>query len=167
MNLFLLRHGQAAEGDGLDLADDAGRPLTAKGRRQLRETAAAWRAMELRFDLVFSSSLLRAWQTAEVVAKEMSLNRRPAEAAELRPGGGARELIERVAVLKPPPENVLLIGHEPDLSEMVSLLVTGRRGAGFALKKGGLAKLEIEKLRAGKCARLAWLLTPRQMKLMR
>jgi len=52
------------------------------------------------------------------------------------------------------------------LSELISLLVTGKVGAGFALKKAGLAKLELENLRAGKCATLAWLLTPAQMKLL-
>ena len=60
-----------------------------------------------------------------------------------------------------------MVGHEPDFSELISLLVTGQTGASVALKKGGLAKLEIEKIRDGKCATLAWLLTPTQMKLMR
>ena len=62
---------------------------------------------------------------------------------------------------------MLLVGHEPDLSNLISLLVTGSRDAGFTLKKAGVAKLEVEKLCAGKCAALAWLLTPAQMKLMR
>lgn len=64
------------------------------------------------------------------------------------------------------PENLLLVGHEPDLSKLISLLVAGKIGPGFALKKAGLAKLEVESLRAGQCATLAWLLTPTQMNLM-
>ena len=86
---------------------------------------------------------------------------------ELQPGGNMPKLIQRILTLKPPPENILLVGHEPDLSNLIFWLVTGKTGAGFALKKSGLAKLKIKKLRAGKCATLAWLLTPAQLKLMR
>jgi phosphohistidine phosphatase len=167
MNLFLLRHGIAVERGDLDFANDDARPLTPKGKRQLRQAAAALRALELRFDAILSSPLVRARQTAEIVAAELKLQKRLAFADELKPGGSAKKLVQKIAALKPPPENILLVGHEPDFSELISLLVTGATGAGFALKKGGLAKLEIEKLRAGKCATLAWLLTPAQMKLMR
>jgi len=167
MKLFLLRHGIAVERGDLDFANDAERPLTPKGKRQLRQAAAALRALELRFDAILSSPLVRARQTAEIVAAELKSKRRPAFADELKPGGSAKKLVQKIAALESPPENLLLVGHEPDFSEFISRLVTGKTGAGFALKKGGLAKLEIEKLRVGKCATLAWLLTPTQMKLMR
>jgi phosphohistidine phosphatase len=167
VNLYFLRHGIAEERDEFDYAQDAARILTPKGKKQLRTVAAALRAMELRFDMILSSPLLRARQTAEIIAAELKLKKRLALADELKPGGAAKKLVQKIGGLKPSPENVLLVGHEPDFSELISLLVTGHAGAGFALKKGGLAKLEIEKLRAGKCATLAWLLTPAQMKLMR
>ena len=166
MNLFFLRHGIAVERDEFDYASDAARPLTPKGKKQLRAAAAALRAMELRFDVIFSSPLVRAKQTAEIIAAELKLQKRLVFADELKPGGSAKKLVQTIGGLKPLPENILLVGHEPDFSELISLLVTGNTGAGFALKKGGLAKLEIEKLRVGKCASLAWLLTPAQMKLM-
>jgi phosphohistidine phosphatase len=166
MNLFLLRHGLAVERGSPGFANDAVRPLTPKGRRQLLKTTAALKKMELSFDLIFSSPLLRAKQTAEIVAGALKLKRRLVFAAELPPGGDAQKLIQRISALKPPPQNILLVGHEPALGELISLLVTGTAGAGFALKKGGLAKLEAERLCAGNCATLAWLLTPAQMKLM-
>ena len=164
MELFLLRHGLAVERGTPGFANDADRPLTPQGRRQLRKIAAAMRRMELSFDAILSSPFLRARQTAEIVAKELKLKNRLTFADELQPGGNAKKLIEKLATLKPPPENILLVGHEPDLSNMISWFVTGATGAGFVLKKGGLAKLEIKKLRAGKCATLAWLLTPRLLK---
>jgi len=167
MNLFLLRHGVAVERDEFDYAGDAARPLTSKGRKQLRGVAAALRAMGVCFDVILSSPLVRARQTAEIIAAELKLQKRLVFADELKPGGDAKKLFQKIAGLKKVPGNVLLVGHEPDFSELISLLVTGSRGGGFALKKGGLAKLEIEKLRAHKCAILAWLLTPAQMKLMR
>jgi phosphohistidine phosphatase len=167
VNLFLLRHGLAVEREEFNFANDEFRPLTPKGKRQLRKIAAALRAMELRFDVILSSPLVRARQTAEIVAAELKLRKRIALANELKPGGGAKKLVLKILAQKINSGDVLLVGHEPDLSQLISLLVTGGRDAGFALKKAGLAKLEIEKLRAGKCATLAWLLTPAQMKLMR
>jgi phosphohistidine phosphatase len=167
MNLYFLRHGIAVEGDEFDYANDAARRLTPKGRKQLHTIAAAMRAMDLRFDKILSSPLVRAQQTAEIIAAELKLELRMEFTDELKPGASAKKLIHQINELKPGPENILLVGHEPDFSELISLLVTGHAGGGFALKKSGLAKLEIEKLRAGKCAILAWLLTPGQMKLMR
>ena len=84
----------------------------------------------------------------------------------LAPGGQAAILLRQLAREKPVPGTILLVGHEPDLSRLISLLVTGGMQLQLDFKKGGLCKLEVEKLRAGKCATLAWLLTPRQMRTM-
>ena len=85
----------------------------------------------------------------------------------LAPGGDAAGLFRQLSRMKPAPEKLLLVGHEPDLSRLISRLVTGGVQLQMDFKKGGLCKLEVEKLRAGKCAALVWLLTPKQMKLMR
>ena len=167
MNLFLLRHGLAVEPGTAGFENDASRPLTPKGKLQLRIIVAVMRVMELRFEVIWSSPLVRARQTAEMVAKDLKARRQLELVEELSPGGDAVKLIKKLRALKPAPKNILLVGHEPDLSELISRFVTGKTGAGFALKKAGLAKLEVEKLRAGRCATLAWLLTPGQMKLMR
>lgn len=164
MNLFLLRHGIAVERGTPGFSNDDARPLTPKGKRQLRKIAAALRALEPGFDAVLSSPLVRARQTAEIVAAELKLKKRLAFADELKPGSGAKMLVQKIGALEAAPENILLVGHEPDFSGLISLFITGKTGAGLVLKKGGLAKLEIENLRAGKCAVLAWLLTPKQMK---
>jgi len=167
MDFFLLRHGIAVEREGFGSASDGLRPLTAKGRRQLRQTCGALRKLKLEFELIWSSPLVRARQTAEIVATELKLKKRLAFADELKPGGSPKKLVEKISRQHPAAKKILLVGHEPDLSRLVSLLVTGEPGLQLDFKKGGLAKLEIEELRAGKCAVLAWLLTPKQMKLMR
>ena len=167
MDLFLLRHGLAVERDEFDFARDELRPLTAKGKKQLLPVVAAMRAHKLDLDLILSSPLVRARETAEIVAAKLKLKPRLYFVNELKPGGDVKKLVQIITGQKRLPANVLLVGHEPDFSELISLFVTGNTGAGFKLKKAGLAKLEIEKLRAGKCATLAWLLTPAQMKLMR
>ena len=166
MNLFLLRHGLAVEREEFHFANDPLRPLTPKGKRQLHKVAAAMRAMEINFNVILSSPLVRARQTAEIVAANLKFKKRLDFADELKPGSDAKKLVQKIVGLKKAPLNVLLVGHEPDFSELISLFVTGKTGAGFTLKKAGLAKLKIENLRAGKCATLTWLLTPTQMRLM-
>jgi phosphohistidine phosphatase len=167
MELFLLRHGIAVERGDLDYKNDAERPLTAKGRRELRRVAAAMRKMKLSFDLMLSSPLVRAKQTAEIVAMELKLQKLLKFSDTLKHGNNAKTLIGGLNHLKPAPEKILLVGHEPDLGELISLLVSGKPDANFALKKGGLAKLEIvKKLSAGRCATLVWLLTPKLMERM-
>jgi phosphohistidine phosphatase len=166
MEIFLLRHGLAVERGTTGFKDDALRPLTPKGRRQLRKIAGAIKKLERDFDLIWSSPFLRAKQTAEIVASELKLKKRLKFSNALAPGGAAAILLRQLERHKPAPKKILLVGHEPDLSRLVSLLVTGGLQLEMDFKKGGLCKLEAEKLRAGKCATLAWLLAPKQMKMM-
>lgn len=166
MNLYILRHGIAIERGSPEFENDSERPLTPEGERQLYKTSRALKKMKLDFDLVLSSPFARARQTAEIVADELKLKRRLKFSDELQPDGSAKKLFRQLHDLKPAPENILLVGHEPYLSRLISLLVSGDENTAIDFKKGGLCKLEAEKLRAGKCAALAWLLTPKQMKLM-
>ncbi len=166
MKIHILRHGIAVMRDDLDVGNDSGRQLTAKGKRQLRQTATAMKQMGLRFDLILSSPYLRARQTAEIVAESLKLTKRLKFSDALEPDGSLKNLIGQLNESKPAPENVLLVGHEPYLSCLISLLTTGGMDLAMDFKKGGLCKLEIEKLSHGRCATLVWLLTPRQMKLM-
>ena len=152
--------------DDLDVENDSKRQLTPKGKRQLRQAAAAMKTLGLRFDLILSSPYLRAKQTAEIVAESLKLKRRLKFSDELAPDGSPKNLVGQLNELKPEPENVLLVGHEPYLSRLISLLTTGDMDLAMDFKKGGLCKLEMEKLSYDRCATLAWLLTPRQMKLM-
>jgi len=166
VNLYILRHGIATERGTPGFKTDADRALTPKGRRQLGQIAAAMKNMDLRFDLILSSPFVRARQTAEIVAKLLRLKKRLAFSDELTPGGNPKALIRQFNELQPAPENALLVGHEPYLSRLVALLVSGGAAPHLELKKGGLCKLETGALRLGRCATLAWLLTPKQMKLM-
>ena len=146
--------------------NDADRPLIPKGERRLRSVAAAMKKLELSFDLILSSPFVRAKQTAEIVASELKLKKRIEFFDGLVPGGNPKALIHALNELNPAPENVLLVGHEPYLSRLISLLVSGHADAVIEMKKGGLCRLEVVELRHGQCARLAWLLTPAQMELM-
>jgi phosphohistidine phosphatase len=166
MNLYILRHGIAVDPGTPDFPRDADRPLTPKGERKLQQIAEAMLAIELSFDLILSSPYVRARQTAEIVAEAFEARKKLEFTDSLTPGGSAKKLIELLNHLRPPPENVLLSGHEPYLSGLISLLVSGDAGFSVVMKKGGLCKLSVESLKPGRCASLEWLLTPRQMELM-
>jgi len=166
MNLYLLRHGIAVEPDTLEYSHDADRPLTSEGERKLGLIADAMRALDLAFDLILSSPYVRARQTAEIIAEAFSARKKLEFDHSLACGGDPKELVEHLKRRQPPLEHVLLVGHEPYLSGLVSLLVTGNANSRVVFKKGGLCKLSTESLKYGRCAVLEWLLTPRQMALM-
>jgi len=170
MNLFLLRHGIASDPgeDGLpkDLKD-AERPLSTKGKQRMWRITEAMRTMDLKFGAVVSSPLLRAKQTAQIVTEALELRRKLILTDNLAPEGSPKALIEQLMELGSHPKNILLVGHEPYLSKLIAMLLAGNTTAKIDLRKGGLAKLEVEKLRFARCATLAWLLTPKQFALMK
>jgi len=166
MNIYLLRHGLAVEPGARGYASDADRPLTKEGEHKLRDIAEAMRKLELCFDLILSSPYQRARQTAEIVAEGLKARRKLEFSDTLTPHGSTEKLVDFLNRLKPKPESVLLVGHEPHLSGLISRLVSGDRGFQVVLKKGGLAKLDVESLHHGRCAALEWLLTSGQLRLM-
>jgi phosphohistidine phosphatase len=166
MNLYLLRHGLAVEPGSPGYATDADRPLTAEGERKMERIAEAMKALELSFDLILSSPYLRARQTAEIVAKTLKARKRLELADVLTPAHGPERVVAHLKSLAPTPQDALLVGHEPGLSELISFLVGGGADLAITMKKGGLCKLAAEPLTAGHCASLEWLLTPKQMLLM-
>ncbi len=165
VNIFILRHGIAEDREEWN-KNDSLRPLTAEGEKQLQKISKALKKMELEFDLILSSPYERAKKTAEIVAQKLELKERLRFSDELRCGGDPSQLIGQITALKPLPENLLLVGHEPYLSQLVSLLVSGDPDLEIDFKKAGLCKLKTGRLQFGRCARLSWLLTPKQMELM-
>lgn len=159
-----MRHGIAVDRGEPGFAEDAARPLTGKGRRQLRQIAPGLRRLAGRLDWILSSPLVRARQTAEIIAAELNLEKRLEFSNALAPGGAPALLLRQLGRAKSAPDKLLLVGHEPDLSRFVSLLLTGGPDLQLELKKGGICKLEAQTLRADRCATLAWLLTPKQLK---
>jgi len=165
MEVYFLRHGLAVEPGTAGFEDDILRPLTAKGRRQLRKIAGAIKNLEPDIDLILSSPLVRAKQTAEIVADKLKLKKQLRYSDALAPRGSVASLLRQLE--REQPNKVLLVGHEPDLSRLVSLLVTGGSDLQMDFKKAGLCKVEAETLRNGKCGTLQWLLTPKQLKELR
>ena len=163
MEIYILRHAIAVERGTPGYKKDSDRPLTKEGEAKMRQIAEAMLGMELKFDLILSSPYVRAEQTAQIVANE--LDEEVTFTDLLVPDGNALDLIAEINDEKP--QRVLLVGHEPDLSRLISVLVTGGSDAAIELKKGGLCKLTSEKLSFGQCATLNWLLTPKQLRTLR
>jgi phosphohistidine phosphatase len=121
--IYLLRHGDAEDGNG----DDAARRLTAKGERQARAAGRALAAREARIDACLTSPRVRAAETARLACAALEVE--PEVSAEL--GGGSCDSLALAAGRG----DVLLVGHEPDFSGEVARLTGGR----VKMRKGGLA----------------------------
>jgi phosphohistidine phosphatase len=138
--IYLLRHGDAQDGSG----DDAARRLTSKGERQSEAAGRALATLGVQIDACLSSPKVRALDTARIAAEQLDVEVEAAEALR----GGDFDPLELAAGRG----EVLLVGHEPDLSNAVATLT----GAKLKLRKGGVAAVEDGTLQA--------LLTPRQLR---
>lgn len=161
MKLYILRHGEAVERDDPKFKHDADRPLTVKGIQRTKLLAHTLRQLEIPLDVIFTSPLRRARETADIVERGLRLHGRVEFTQHLAPGGGVEKLVAQLNALRPAPRSLMLVGHEPDLSGLISMLITGGPNLLLALKKGALCRLEVEHLRCGRCASLEWLLPPR------
>lgn len=161
MDVCILRHGLAAERDHHQYPDDGLRPLTPEGSRKIRKVAFFLKGLGYKFDLVLTSPLVRARQTAEIVVAVMGLDDRLRETPHLAPSGDPGKLVAEIAGQKA--DGVLLVGHEPYLSGLISVLLSGREGLEINLKKGGFCHLSVGSLKYGACALLECLLAPKQM----
>jgi phosphohistidine phosphatase len=160
--LYIMRHGLAedhAPGHG-----DGARKLTPRGRDKIRKAAVGLRALELSFDVIATSPLARAAETAEIVGRETAGSPAPQAMPELAAGSAPAEIL---AALKRslPHEHVLMVGHEPTLSRFASLLIAGSpQAVGIVLKQGGVIALEFDGPVEPGAAKLRWMMTQRQLR---
>ena len=134
--LWLIRHAQA-----VDAADDAARPLSKRGRQQIRALARFLSASQaLQPAEIWHSPLVRARETAQRLAKHLRLDAPLTEVPGLKPLNDPRIAARRIAALR---RDVAIVGHEPHLSALASLLVGGAaQPPVFVLKKCATLALE-------------------------
>lgn len=164
MDLYLMRHGIAVQGNTPEVSSDRERPLTPKGAKRMRKAAEGLRNLKLTFDRILTSPLLRAQQTAQVVAEVLDIENRVEQVPELAPEGSVQNLLSSLAAYKEK-KRILLVGHEPLLGETVAFLLSKGKAAEVRFKKGGLCCMEVDDLPPRK-AILHWMLTPRQLRLL-
>ena len=148
MLVYFLRHGEADWPDWKKSDDE--RPLTKRGKKEMHEVGAFLKRVKAQPDLIVTSPLPRASQTAEIAAAHLKVKCR--EDKLLAPGFGRSEF-ERL-LKKYPEESLMVVGHEPDFTHTISQLT----GASLKLSKAGVALVELDRSWNG---RLLWLFPPR------
>ncbi len=158
-----MRHARAVERGTPGFTDDSVRPLTPEGEEKMYDIARGMRRLDLGFDLLLSSPFVRARRTAEIVAEVLDERDKLEFTDALAADGDPRELITELRARRKSPAALLLVGHEPYLSGLISTLIAGEVRLPLTLRKGGLAKLVVDSLTYGRCATLEWLLAPKQL----
>ena len=149
MQLYFFRHGEA-DWPNWSKPDDE-RPLTDFGKKEVRQVAKFLDRLKVEPDLIVTSPLPRASQTAEIVAEQLKTKLREDEA--LVPGFGIDTL--RTVLKRHRSKVLMLVGHEPDFTNVISELT----GAALKLSKAGVALLDIDP--EAKEGKLVWLFPPK------
>jgi phosphohistidine phosphatase len=157
MDLYLVRHAIAEARDPARWPDDSLRPLTEDGISLFRKAARGLVRAGAEIEVAFTSPYVRARQTAEILTQAGWPRAR--EDRALEPESPLPATIELVRAHRG--SSVALVGHQPDLSELASLLLTGGRDARLELKKGGVIWLRFEADPAPGTALLRGSLSPR------
>jgi phosphohistidine phosphatase len=157
MKLYLLRHATA-----VDVAlSDAERELTREGREEARIAGAALAELGVKLSHILTSPLVRARQTAEIVAKVLKFPRDVESLDELENSTPTPSLLKALKPL-PSANEILLVGHMPSLSEHLAALIGAESAQAFPLGKASVACIELEHWRAA-TGQLRWLMRQKQL----
>jgi len=146
MDLWLLRH--AAAEDRAESGRDEDRELTKEGKQRARDVARGLAALDPGIDLVITSPLRRARQTAEPVVEALGLQKSFRASVALEPAMDPAEILEEVHAEKER-DAILLVGHQPHLGHLLGRLVCGEEGSEIPLKKAAVAWVELSGRRRG------------------
>jgi phosphohistidine phosphatase len=163
MELYIFRHGEAGKRSSAP-SKDFERPLTFSGRKEIEEISKVIDSLQEEITRIVTSPLRRTEETASVVARELKIPK-VEKWDELKPEGNREEFYSKLSKLKRD-SSILVVGHEPYLSSMVSEIISGSSGARISLKKGGVVKVRIDRFTPRPSGELRWLLTPRLIKKM-
>jgi phosphohistidine phosphatase len=160
LELYLIRHGVAAErGDAYP--DDSKRPLTVEGIARLRKEAKALDALDVGFDVIVCSPLVRTRQTADVIAEMLKGKPTVTTADALAPAGTPGAVMQELAK-QAKRGRVAVVGHEPNLGELAARLIGARTPLEF--KKGGICRIDFETLPPKGVGTLRWFMPPRMLR---
>ena len=161
--IYILRHGIATKRGSDGSLDDSKRKLTAEGKEKMQEIARGLKRLGVEIDWIVTSPLVRAVETAQIVAESLPAKVPLNYCDGLRPGETAEKLFSFLAK-QPERTKVLLVGHEPDLSSLAARLVGAGPHANLLLKKGGCCLITSDQLPPKLQGQLVWWLTPRVLR---
>ena len=164
LEIYLVRHAVAAE-RGPDYPDDAQRPLTPEGVTRWRRSVAGLREFGLILDLVLASPLVRAHETAELLAAGLKPKPRLVGCDALAAGRKTADVLAVIAKYAAAPRGasrIALVGHEPDLGDLAVRLL-GAKGE-LEFKKGAVCRIDLDRAMPAGPGALRWLLPPRVLR---
>ena len=156
--LYLIRHGVAAE-RGESYPDDTKRPLTSRGIQRLKRAGKALVALDVAFDVILTSPLVRTHQTAEALASAFREPPPIVNAPSLAPGGTHNAIVDDLAKQSHRRKKIAIVGHEPGIGELAARLMGLRKPIEF--KKGAICRIDVTALPPTGNGQLKWFLTPR------
>jgi phosphohistidine phosphatase len=163
MKLLVVRHATAVDKDEFartGKSDDL-RPLTPGGKREMRDVARGIREVVPAIDTLATSPLVRAVQTAEILGE--AYDRKLVTVEWLRPETPYEEFAQWARSHREK-KVVVIVGHEPHLSGLVSWLLAASRRSLLELKKGAACLLEVEEASGGSSATLLWSMAPKHLR---
>ena len=165
MELFVIRHAIAEPLGKQNEFSDEKRALTDEGRSRMREVVKGLSKLGVEFDLILTSPLTRAAETAEIVAAGAGLSKKEIkQTGNLVPGAAPELLFAEIKGLAGV-EAIALIGHQPDLGCLISRIIQSDVGTlSIQLKKGSVCCLNVTETVPTLRGDLMWLLTPRQLR---
>ena len=156
MNLYLMRHANA--GVSREIPNlDAKRGLVKEGKEQCMLMARVLSALKVQVDVIVSSPLKRALQTAQFVGTELGYEAKVEISPALRPRRRTTSLSRSLLDKYADREGVLVVGHNPNLFQFLGRLITGNGGAGVRMRKGSVARIDMDR----HPPLLQWLIDPR------
>jgi len=160
MNLYILRHGEA-ESIGPKHPTDGARPLTSTGRMRVEQSARGMVTVGVTAEKMIASPLVRARQTASIVHEGLGIGT-DIEFTDALPTGDIGGIVRAVQA-HARYEHIMLVGHEPTLSRLISILASGEPSTAIDLQPGGLCNLALDAIEVGQCATIQWCLAPNQL----
>jgi phosphohistidine phosphatase len=158
--VYVVRHAIAAE-RGPDWPDDRQRPLTARGAGRFTEVVAGLRWMDVAIDEIFTSPLVRARQTADLLSAGLAGGPGVTILPELAPGHSPAEVMARLSQVGRR-NRLALVGHEPGQGELAAHLIGA--GRALAFRKGAVCRIDMPSLSNGEAGALRWFLTPKVLR---
>lgn len=142
MELYLIRHGIAA--DKADYDHDEKRPLTEEGRKKTKNVAQQLHERKLHFDLILTSPLVRARETAKIL-QNIGLSSQVEEFSPLAPEGNIEDWVSWLQERRQTAndQSIALVGHQPDLGNWAEVLIWGKAQEKLVLKKAGIIGLQL------------------------
>jgi phosphohistidine phosphatase len=164
MELYIIRHGKSEE-NSQNISSDTKRKLTETGIHELEYIAKALKNFDIQIDYVISSPLVRAQESAEIVAKYLLVKKNKIIIwNELKPESNILDIHKKLLKLSPDAK-ILLVGHNPHLINLISSIISPKCNVAINLKKGGFASMSVNSSKSRIVGTLRSILTPKQLKL--